>query len=248
MIENLKPVARTSLSDGIVEQLIAAIERGELKAGDRIPSEKQLCQQFGVGRTSVREAIRSLSAMGILESHAGEGTFVRSDSTRYVERAFQWGLLLDRKLVTDLADARLMLEAHTAELAASQATAEDVLEIEEALRGMESSISDLKLYLESDVKFHLAVAKATHNTFLTALLSTIRGYMQAWITQTLASSPSVEQRARTSVEQHRRILQAIASHQPDEAREAMRAHILSARVDLISNLPNLPNLPSPGDA
>src|SRR6476660_10272833 len=94
-------VQRLSLSDHIVEQIAEMIARGALKPGDRIPSEKQLCQQFGVSRTSVREALRSLSVMGILESPAGDGTFVSSNRDRYLERAFQWGLLLNRKVVED---------------------------------------------------------------------------------------------------------------------------------------------------
>ena len=72
MIDGLKPAQRTSLSDDIVEQLTGLIARDVLKPGERIPSEKQLCQQFGVGRTSVREALKSLSVIGILESHAGD--------------------------------------------------------------------------------------------------------------------------------------------------------------------------------
>src|SRR3989442_15385329 len=107
-----KRVQRTSLSDHIVEQISGLIARGTLKPGDRIPSEKQLCRQFGVGRTSVREALRSLSVMGVLESHMGDGTFVAGDAPRFMKRSFQWGLLLNPKIVEDLVDTRLMLESH----------------------------------------------------------------------------------------------------------------------------------------
>ena len=102
MIDSLKPISRLSLSDEIVEQIIDLISRGILRPGERMPSEKQLCQQFGVGRTSVREALRSLSVMGILEPHAGEGTYVSGDNSRYLEKTMQWSLLLDRKVVDDL--------------------------------------------------------------------------------------------------------------------------------------------------
>src|SRR5207245_8308172 len=99
-------VPRHVLSDHIVEQIADLIARGALKPGDRIPSEKQLCEKFGVGRTSVREALRSLSVMGVLESHMGDGTFVSSNRDRYLERAFQWALLLGRKVVEDLVESR----------------------------------------------------------------------------------------------------------------------------------------------
>src|SRR5690348_11479615 len=108
-----KRVPRASLSDHIVKQMADLISRGALKAGARIPSEKQLCHQFGVGRTSVREALRSLSAMGVLETRMGEGTFVAGDAGCALERSFQWGLLMNPKTVEDLVETRLMLESHT---------------------------------------------------------------------------------------------------------------------------------------
>src|SRR2546425_12269276 len=114
MIDSLKPISPLSLSDEIVEQIIDLISRGILRPGDRIPSEKQLCQQFGVGRTSVREALRSLSVMGVLESHMGAGAFVAGDGSRFLERSFQWGLALNPKIAEDLVETRLMLEQHTA--------------------------------------------------------------------------------------------------------------------------------------
>src|SRR5579864_3402644 len=107
-------VQRVSLSDHIVEQIAELISRGALKPGDRIPTEKQLCEKFGVGRTSVREALRSLTVMGVLESQMGEGTFVTTDAGRFLERSFHWGLLLNPKLVEDLTETRLMLESHNA--------------------------------------------------------------------------------------------------------------------------------------
>src|SRR5436305_11276911 len=99
-------VPRVSLSDHIVEQIAELISRGALKPGDRIPSEMQLCEKFGVGRTSVREALRSLSVMGVLESQMGDGTFVATDATRFLERSYHWGLLLNPRVVDDLMETR----------------------------------------------------------------------------------------------------------------------------------------------
>jgi GntR family transcriptional repressor for pyruvate dehydrogenase complex len=232
MINGLKPAQRISLSDDIVEQLTSLIARKVLKPGERIPSEKQLCEQFGVGRTSVREALKSLSVMGILESHAGDGTFVSANSARYFERAFQWGLLLDRKVVNDLVETRLLLESHTTFLAARRATAADLEAMEQTVQGMEESVSDPKRYLEHDLRFHLRIAQATQNTILRNLLSTIRGYLQSWVEQTLAASPpgNPTARATLSVTQHKKILRALKKRRAIEARRAMREHILSSRA------------------
>jgi GntR family transcriptional regulator, transcriptional repressor for pyruvate dehydrogenase complex len=234
MINGLKPAQRISLSDDIVEQLTGLIAREVLKPGERIPSEKQLCEQFGVGRTSVREALKSLSVMGILESHAGDGTFVSANRARYLERAFHWGLLLDRKMVKDLVETRLLLESHTTYLAARRATADDLEAMERAIQGMEASVSDPKRYLEYDLQFHLRIAQATQNAILGNLLGTIRGYLQSWVEQTLATSPPDHptSRATLSIAQHRKILGALKKHGANDARRAMREHILSSQADV----------------
>ena len=238
MIEALQPVARRSLTDGIVEQITALIASSVLKPGDRIPSEKQLCRQFRVGRTSVREALRSLCVMGVLESHAGEGTFVSLSPARHLERALQWGLLLDRKVVEDLVETRLMLESQTAYLAARKATKEDLRHIEQATRGMEGSLEDRERYLESDLRFHLGIARATQNSILHTLLTTIGGYLQAYIGETLASSPASDstRRAAVSLAEHKKILRALKKGHSEEARRAMTEHILSSREDLSKHL------------
>jgi GntR family transcriptional repressor for pyruvate dehydrogenase complex len=243
MIDDLKRVRRISLSDDIVEQLTGLIAHDVLKPGDRIPSEKQLCRQFGVGRTSVREALRGLSLMGILESHAGDGTFVSSNRDRYLERAFRWGLLLDRKVVEDLVETRLLLESHTAYLAARTAKAVDLEDLERCIRGMEVSVSDPERYLEHDLRFHLRIAQATQNSILENLLSTIRGYLQAWVEQTLSTSPAKgsTSRAILSITQHTKILRALKKRRPEEARRAMREHILSSSADLRIHLATKPH-------
>ncbi len=227
-------VPRRSLSDNIVEQIAALIARGTLKPGDRIPSEKQLCEQFGVGRTSVREALRSLSVMGVLEPHMGEGTFVASNAGRFLERSFHWGLLLNPKLVEDLIETRLMLESHTAFLAATKADQAELDRMAEAIRLMEAHVGDPGRYLESDLQFHLTIATATQNSILQNLLTTTRGYLQAWIRETLAGADVAEKRARLSIGEHKRILKALKNKDADAARQAMAAHILSSSADLRS--------------
>src|SRR5437763_5915672 len=146
-------VPRLALSDHIVEQIADLIARGALKPGDRIPSEKQLCEKFGVGRTSVREALRSLAVMGVLEAHMGDGTFVSGNAGRFLERSFQWGLLLNSKVVEDLIETRLMLESHTAYLAAATAASADLDLMEESVRQMEAYVADPGQYLEHDLQF-----------------------------------------------------------------------------------------------
>jgi GntR family transcriptional regulator, transcriptional repressor for pyruvate dehydrogenase complex len=231
-------VPRTSLSDHIIEQMTDLISRGALKTGERIPSEKDLCQQFGVGRTSVREALRSLSAMGILETRVGEGTFVAKDGGRAMERSFHWGLLMNPKTVEDLVETRLMLESQTAFLAAARAKPEDLDHAQEAIRKMEASLADPQQYLEHDLQFHMIIARATQNSILQHLLNTTRGYLQAWIAKTLSgvSGDISAKRARLSITQHKRVVRALRTKDSDGARQAMMEHILSSSADLKKHL------------
>ena len=240
MIDSLKPVSRLSLSDEIVEQIIGLISRGILRPGERMPSEKQLCQQFAVSRTSVREALRSLSVMGILQPHAGEGTYVSEDNSRYLERTLGWSLLLDRKLVDDLIETRLTLESETAFLAAQRAGNDDLLEIAAAIEGMENSAEQPENYLGFDVRFHLAIARASQNSILSQLLGMIRGYLQTWIKETLSATPAhdSELRANKSIAEHREVQAALKSGNAERARQAMKDHILSSSADLRARLAN----------
>ncbi len=221
-----------------MDQITGLIARGALKPGERIPSEKKLCDQFGVGRTSVREALRSLAGMGILESRAGNGTFVAKNSDRCLERAFQWGLLLNSKVVEDLVETRLSLESCAASLAATRATKENLRTLEMAIRGMKESISDPERYLEFDMAFHLELARATQNGILENLLSTIRAYLQASIREALRPAPGRDssRRAALSIDQHRKILKALKARNPRAAEQAMSRHILSPRADLLRHL------------
>jgi GntR family transcriptional repressor for pyruvate dehydrogenase complex len=232
-VDAIHRVSRNSLSDEIVEQIIDLISRGVLKPGERLPSEKDLCLRFGVGRTTIREALRSMAVMGILEGRVGEGTFVSADSRKYLEKTLQRGLLIDRKSVNDLVETRLMLESQTAYCAADRATEENLQEIEEALEGMQRSLERSEEYLEHDLHFHLAIARATQNTILFNLLSMTRGYLQTWISESLSkpSKRKMRSRAESSVREHQKILQALRKRNPAEARQAMTEHILSSSRD-----------------
>ena len=227
----ITPAVRTSLSDDIVGQITDLISRGALRPGDRLPSERELCKQFGVGRTSLREALRSLIVMGILDVRLGEGTFVSDNQDKYLEKTLQWGLLLDPKVVEDLIETRLMLESQNAFLAAQRATAEDLEEIEQATRGMGESLRSAKNYLKFDLKFHLAIARATRNKILYQLLSMTRGYLQEWIKKALS-----RRQAELSLREHEHILEALRSSDPEQARSAMTAHIVSSSADLRANI------------
>ena len=234
VFEAMRPVSRTSLSDEIVQQITDLISREVLKPGQRLPSERELCKRFGVGRTSLREALRSLAVMGILDGRVGEGTFVSHSNNKYLAKTLQWSLLLDRKKVQDLIETRLMLESQTAFLAAQRADENNLREIEKTIQGMGAHLDEPEKYLEFDLQFHLAIARATQNSILFNLLSMTRGYLQEWIKESLAEprNKKLGARAKLSLQQHHRILETLRKGSPEKARAAMTEHILSSSADL----------------
>lgn len=240
-LADVRPISRESLSDKIIEQITDLIGRGVLKPGDRLPSERDLCKRFGVGRTSLREALRSLSVMGILEGRVGEGTFVSRDQDRQVDRMMSWGTLLGPKSARDLLETRLMLETRNAELAAERATEADLKEIDSCLEHTPGTIEAMEHsmdgFLEFDLRFHLLIARATQNTVLHSLLATTRSYLHVWIRKALeGTSSGARARARLSLDQHLAIAESIRSRDPEAARQAMHDHILSSGRDLRAGL------------
>jgi len=226
----LRPVRRTSVCDEIITQILDLIARNVLCPGDRLPAERELCKRFGVGRSSLREALRSLAAMGILEGRIGEGTFV-CDNSQFLQKALQWGLLLDRKKVQDLMETRLMLESENAFWAAQRAKEEDLNAIEEALVAMKLGLGDREVFLSADLHFHLLIARATQNSILASLLEATRGYLQEWIERSLVAR--AELRSRRSLEEHGCIIGALRGGDAERARAAMAAHIRSSSEDLL---------------
>ena len=229
--EAMRPIHRTSVSDEIVAQLTDLIARNVLKPGDRLPPERELCKRFGVGRSSLREALRSLAVMGVLDGRVGEGTFV-CDNSQYLEKALQWGFALDGKKIQDLAETRMMLESQNAQLAAGRATSEDLAAITAALEGMKRALDIWERFLECDLQFHLLVAQATHNSLLYNLLETTRSHLQAWIEGSLSEPTLAGHRAKLSLGEHDRILVALKARDADGARRAMGDHIRSSGEDL----------------
>ena len=236
-LDDLQPVPRSSLSGEIVEQIVDLISREILKPGERLPAERDLCKRFGVGRTSLREALRSLTMMGILDGQIGKGTFVCSNRN-YLDKTLRWGFLFDRKTVQDLEETRLMLETQAAFLSAERARREDLDEIETALGGMEASAEQLDDFLDYDLQYHMLIARATQNSIIETLSRMTRGYLKEWIKGVLAdpSASEVQKRVQLTLRQHRRILDALKGGRSEEAREAMSEHILSSSVDVKKHL------------
>ena len=169
----------STLAQRVGQKIQQVIVQNRLRPGDRLPSERDLAERFGVSRTVIREAVRSLMAKGILEVRAGSGTIVRAPSTSFLSDYLELYLSMRsgkfdyRKVV----EVRRLLEVEIAGLAAERRDEEDLRTLERILAQAEEHLDDPDAFVELDVQFHSALAQATHNELFLVLLESIAGVM-----------------------------------------------------------------------
>ena len=204
-----------------MEKLLSLVLSGEWKAGDRILPERELSHELGVGRAALREALKALELIGMIDSRVGDGTFV-CDRLMFLSRPLLWAIVGDRMTdIDELVESRLVLECEIAAFAALRSTQEDIAAIEAQLVRMKTGMDDANVLLDTDLQFHLAIAQAGHNLILFNAVQMIRSLMYQWMLVTL-HVPGVGGRV---LAQHETILEAIRNRNPEAAREAMRGHL-----------------------
>ena len=216
-------------TDQVVKQIRELIESGELRPGDRLPSERTLADRLGISRPSVRTGLRILSAMGVLQSRHGSGTFMSSgppaESQLLRLLAALHGFSPDAMF-----EARHILEVSLAGLAAERATDEHLAMMAEAVADAYASVDDPKAYLVYDMQFHRAVALASGNPIVATLMDMVTAALYEMKVQVIEHATHMED----SAAMHRKIYQAIRARKPDAAREAMRNHLDAAQRDFAS--------------
>lgn len=220
------PIRPKKISEEIVEQIKVLITRGELKPGERIPSERDLAVLLGVSRPSVREALTVLEAMGFMESRQGGGTFVRSlTETSLADPLSTLMGEKDPHLLYALVEVRMGLESWSAYLAASRARPEEIERMRALVAEMQRQAAGGGWDAEIDTQFHYAITAATHNTIQMHVLDTIHSLFHTTIQVALTEFYRKGKYLDLLLQQHKDILERIAAHDPEEARRAMVAHL-----------------------
>jgi len=217
----------------ILKRMLAFLLSGEVTPGSRIPSERQLAEELSVGRGTIREAIKSLSMLGLLEQRVGDGTYLSSSSSDLLPGVIEWGLLLGEKRLEDLLEARAILEIQLAGLAAVRRTDDELVAIRALIEIMRLADDDVDAYVQADTNFHLEVARASHNAVLSGVLENIRSLLQAWVSVVIRTAGET----RTSFAMHEPILRAIEAGDADAAVATMTAHMERATMRLKETLP-----------
>jgi len=223
----LRTIKRTQRSEEIRRQIEQAIKNGDFAPGERLPSERELVETFGVSRVSVREAIRSLEALGFVRVYQGRGAFVTDRRSGLGEPMARW-LDLHRGEVLELLGVRGALDEYAAQLAAENFDAgkvADIVAAQDAFVALASEGAPATDLVPLDIDFHIAIAEASGNRLLYDLLSDLHSYLAE--SRYLALVP--EGRAQQSAAEHGLIVHAIQAHDSAMARLATSRHIASVR-------------------
>jgi len=229
------PIKTKRLYEEIVEQIKRLLTEGKLKPGDKLLAERDMAEQFQVSRASVREAIRTLEMLGIIDIRPGEGTFIRDTETDDIIRPLAMFLAVERSSLLDMFEMRRIFETATAGMAAQRATEEELDQIEAMLENMRErlNVQDPARGEEFDAAFHYAVAEATHNSLLTKLFKTVsEEFAKANSVARRQLYQSGEENAQKIIDQHTEILDAIRARSPEAASAAMLSHLLFAEGEL----------------
>lgn len=218
----IKPVKRQSLVDTVVERIREVIEQGQLKAGDRLPTEAELSEQLGVSRTVVREAVNQLESLGLLSVQRGRGMFVGNGSSlSSCVKMLRTALTLSPGELVQFTEFRRAIECHAARRAAELATPQDLAELKTLCDDMDREGREHLEAMQIDFQFHRRLMTITGNELLCSVLEVIQEFVLAAMVQT---TPQPRDR-KQSHRRHLAILRAVRSGNPDAAEKAMREHM-----------------------
>ena len=224
MWTSLKAVEKRRAYEDIVQQVLTLIENGKLKRGDQLPSERELTEAFKVSRTTVREAIRTLESMKLLQCRQGNGTYVLASSEEALIQPLAAALFNANDNIRDIFYIRKIIEPHVASLAAENATPQEVEEMEKILHEQEACIGRGGSVLETNTLFHNRLAGATKNRVIERLLLALIDLLHQ-AREDYLSEDERNARAKRSLEGHQQILTAIKNGDCDGALTLMLQHL-----------------------
>jgi len=227
----LHAIKKTRIHEEVVSQVHELIKEGRFKAGDQLPSERELAETFKVSRTSVREALRALETQGLIVSRTGMGNFIADLPVESLVAPLVKLLIEEKTALADIFEMRKLIEPHIAALAAERATTTDIERMKKILEEQSEAVNRGETGVEADAQLHFAIGQATQNHALEKLVS---GLMEI-LSHSREESLQTLARRRASIESHRKILSAIEQRDQTGAQEAMFHHIERVEENVLSS-------------
>lgn len=212
---------REPVSTEVVRRLLDFVLSGRIKVGERLPSERQLAIALGVGRSAVRDALKPLTLLGLVDVRIGDGTYLTDANSSFLPRVIEWGLLLKSDRISELIETRRYVEISLAGLAAQRRDVDSLAGIRESLHQMELATGDLQSFVEADTAFHLSIAEAARNAVLSGILANLQSLLKVWISRVIWAAGEAE----SSYREHLPILAAVEAGDRSAAEAAMATHI-----------------------
>src|SRR5215212_3999749 len=213
--EYLKPLTRATLPQEVVAAIANLIMNRVWKPGDRIPSEKELASRFGVGRSTIREAIKSLVILGVIDARPGDGSFIRDGTSDLLSGAFQWGLMLTEQNLGDLVDMRILIEVECAGRAAAAGAPDVGAALLQLVERMKEARNHPEQFMRLDNQFHETIAAAARNSLYLSLSRTLKSLVGVGYSQSF----EFERPKAAAHDEHLAIATAIQAHDEQAVRE-----------------------------
>ncbi|MCY6484589.1 FadR/GntR family transcriptional regulator [Clostridium aestuarii] len=228
------PIKNTKVYEQVIEQIKGMISDGTLKRGDKLPSERDLVQQLGVSRASIREALRALDIIGLIESRQGEGNFIRESFENGLVEPLSIMFMLNESKPKEIFELRKVMEIETAALAAKRISESELEVLKDLVNKMENS-NDEEIKVKIDKKFHYTIAHASGNFVIFNILNTLSTLIDAFIKDARKEILRKDKNKNTINTQHEAIYNALKEHNPGEAATVMRKHMELIDENLISS-------------
>ncbi|HSK30329.1 MAG TPA: FadR/GntR family transcriptional regulator [Candidatus Limnocylindria bacterium] len=227
----LRAIKKTRIHEEVFSQIHELIREGRFKAGDQLPSERELAETFKVSRTSVREALRALESQGLVVSRTGTGNFVADLPIDSLVGPLARLLIDEKKALADVFEMRKLIEPHIAALAAKRGTRNDIAQLKKILAKQTDAVSRGETGVEADAELHFTIGRATRNQAMQKLVS---GLMEM-LSRSREESLQTDERRESSIDAHRRIISAIEKHDTARARSEMLRHIQQVEENVLSS-------------
>jgi GntR family transcriptional repressor for pyruvate dehydrogenase complex len=220
----MQPIDRTGITELVVQRIKELLETGELKAGSRLPPERELADMLSISRPSLRTALKALSVMGIIRAKPGAGTYIADSLPEVFTAPMRFMTLIHNTSDEELFEARLIIEAGLAELAAERATVADLKTLVNEFNTMRTYIGDAEKFLIHDVRFHQAIARAAGNKVMSGVMDTVAELLYHTRRQTISGAQDFQD----TLNGHLKIIEAIKKRNSQRAKAAITAHLREA--------------------